>query len=584
MHAVHWSPLFRRLVLATGLALVALLLGARAAAGAEPERKNCPAGFVWVRMSGTACVQEKLPPNGRIGYDGHAICNDEYVGIYEFRPTKDGSPPPGAPYTAFSYLLECVTPEEKARRVAAASGHVNEGQLAQFLAENLVRFPRTEELVILGITAAGTVLAAAGAIKGAALGGAATSVRLAVPGGSPPFGPTLVPAAPPTPGVIPGLDESLPQDVTAERRAEVAGEIAADPKYQDLVAIDDRIRQLMERVASEADPSRWRLADVLEVGGDIAAVLSLIPGLSLPAGVISLIGTIGSAAAGQYSTEEVDEARRTLIEQLSMLRGRLASERDAVVKEYATGVPAHPPEEPPRTPAEEEASRTERRERDSTTLRGLDNGALDAERQRRTDGAVEALEKLQEADRRVADLERAKRELDIRHDVLNNWIELLRGTRGASLVAPGVSVPTGAVATDLARGDATTRAALVARASEEAREAWDWMKALKSGDDVAFLPGTTAQAAQAGLGGVSAAANVASLADWEMDRATEQNLGEIHAITSRLEFVRGRFAADLERAVEQQAVVRRAYETAVFDRRTAFEEFFRRCDARAAAR
>lgn len=81
--------------------------------------QNCPAGFVWIRMSGTGCVQaEPLPANGKIGYDGRALCIEPYVGIYEQRATSDGQPAPGTPYNSFAYLLKCVTQEDYEQAVA----------------------------------------------------------------------------------------------------------------------------------------------------------------------------------------------------------------------------------------------------------------------------------------------------------------------------------------------------------------------------------------------------------------------------------------------------------------------------------
>jgi hypothetical protein len=66
-------------------------------------------------MSGTGCVQEVLPANARWSYEGYAICNDGYVGVYERRPTTDGKQAPGTPYTSFAFLLKCVTPDEYER-------------------------------------------------------------------------------------------------------------------------------------------------------------------------------------------------------------------------------------------------------------------------------------------------------------------------------------------------------------------------------------------------------------------------------------------------------------------------------------
>jgi hypothetical protein len=81
----------------------------------DPERYNCPPGFVWQRMSGTGCVQEKLPDNARWSYEGYGICNEGYTGVYERRATTDGLPAPGTPYTSFAFLIKCVTPEEYER-------------------------------------------------------------------------------------------------------------------------------------------------------------------------------------------------------------------------------------------------------------------------------------------------------------------------------------------------------------------------------------------------------------------------------------------------------------------------------------
>jgi hypothetical protein len=101
-------------LLAVGLMLVVSATSARA-----QERENCPDGFVWERMSGQCCVQDRktLPRNGKIGYTGNSLCIEGYEGIYERRPTTNGEGPPGCPgYTSFVYLVECVTPEEWDKR------------------------------------------------------------------------------------------------------------------------------------------------------------------------------------------------------------------------------------------------------------------------------------------------------------------------------------------------------------------------------------------------------------------------------------------------------------------------------------
>lgn len=74
------------------------------------ERKNCPPGFHWVRLSGQCCVQDEgtLPGHGKINFDGTSICEDGYTPEYERRPTTDGEGPPGCPnYTSFPFLTAC---------------------------------------------------------------------------------------------------------------------------------------------------------------------------------------------------------------------------------------------------------------------------------------------------------------------------------------------------------------------------------------------------------------------------------------------------------------------------------------------
>ena len=92
-------------LLAVGLMLVVSATSARA-----QERKNCPDGFHWERMSGQCCVQdyETLPEHGKIGYTGNSLCEDGYVATYERRGTKDGKGVDGCPgYTSFVFLKSC---------------------------------------------------------------------------------------------------------------------------------------------------------------------------------------------------------------------------------------------------------------------------------------------------------------------------------------------------------------------------------------------------------------------------------------------------------------------------------------------
>jgi hypothetical protein len=143
------------MALLLGLLAVFLLdLALGASETLAQERKNCPAGFVWIRWSPNGCSQEMLPAHGKIGYDGYGICEEGYQGIYERRETTDGKSAPGSPYTNFPYLLQCVTPQEFAALEAA-------GKLpGQTAAGGRGASPR--DLATAGLVAGAAALAAAG--------------------------------------------------------------------------------------------------------------------------------------------------------------------------------------------------------------------------------------------------------------------------------------------------------------------------------------------------------------------------------------------------------------------------------------
>lgn len=87
------------------------------------ERKNCPPGFHWVRLSGQCCVQDEgtLPGHGKINFDGTSVCEDGYTPEYERRPTTDGEGPPGCPnYTSFPFLTACHATDSGGAAVPAS--------------------------------------------------------------------------------------------------------------------------------------------------------------------------------------------------------------------------------------------------------------------------------------------------------------------------------------------------------------------------------------------------------------------------------------------------------------------------------
>ncbi len=128
------------------------------------EKKNCPAGFNWIRLSGTGCVQEALPAHGKISYDGTSICEEGYSGTYERRATTDGKPAPGTPYTSFAYLKECVS---GASGAGAGGFSGTAGDIAKELYSG-GGWPSSGDLAGAGALVAGaaTLAAAGGRIRG----------------------------------------------------------------------------------------------------------------------------------------------------------------------------------------------------------------------------------------------------------------------------------------------------------------------------------------------------------------------------------------------------------------------------------
>jgi hypothetical protein len=131
------------------------------AAWAQVERKNCPAGYHWERMSGQCCVQdyETIPEHGRIGFTGNSICDDGYLATYEQRPTTDGQGPPGCPaYTSFAFLTSCVK---------SASGTSGGGISIRDLSEAVYHGgsgPSPQELATVGGLSFGVLVMSSGAI------------------------------------------------------------------------------------------------------------------------------------------------------------------------------------------------------------------------------------------------------------------------------------------------------------------------------------------------------------------------------------------------------------------------------------
>jgi hypothetical protein len=130
-------------------------------AWAQVERKNCPAGYHWERMSGQCCVQdyETIPEHGRIGFTGNSICDDGYLATYEQRPTTDGQGPPGCPaYTSFAFLTSCVQSAS-----STSGGGISIRDLSEAVYHGGSR-PSPEELATVGGLSIGVLVLSSGAI------------------------------------------------------------------------------------------------------------------------------------------------------------------------------------------------------------------------------------------------------------------------------------------------------------------------------------------------------------------------------------------------------------------------------------
>jgi hypothetical protein len=325
MDAPRERSLLERLLAAAGLAMLAVLVVVPVVLAEEPLRYNCPDGFVWIRMSGTGCVQETVPTNGKIGYDGHALCIDPYVGIYETRGTTDGKGVPGNPATSFTYLLECVTPEEAVQRQVAGGG----GDLTSLLAGTPTELPDAEDLVVIGLTGTGGILLAASRFRRPTKPPAASST------GSPsrPLPSTSAP-----PGTSSPALEPLPTDPEEVRR-----------KLDELAAVDATLASLADRIRAAADAGQLSGQDWVTFLGMLADAVALIPipPVQLAAGGVSIGASLSLAVSDAAGWDEraIHRDMRRRLDDIARMRGIIMADRE--ILEQRREAPDPPPEQVP---------------------------------------------------------------------------------------------------------------------------------------------------------------------------------------------------------------------------------------------
>lgn len=247
---------------------------------------NCPAGFVWIRMSGTGCVQEALPAQGKIGYDGHALCIEPYVGIYEQRATTDGQPAPGTPYNSFAYLLSCVAQEDYEQAVA---------EMAEDSGGTL------SVATVAGLSVVGAAVV---------LGGAA---------------------------VLAGRRRSGPHLRQNPRVTEINNRLDALAKERsDLDAKAEQLRRRLNR-------KEWNASDLNEILGVITSLVSagataeatrlgteLAKAVAKWTGVLSAASTAGGLV---FSEEEIRDMLVTSLEKIGLEQGEIESEQASLQAE-----------------------------------------------------------------------------------------------------------------------------------------------------------------------------------------------------------------------------------------------------------
>ena len=553
MQAVPRAVVLRRLLLAAGLALLALLLVAGRASAAGPERYNCPVGFIWDRMSGTACVQEKVPTNGKIGYDGHALCIDPYVGIYEFRPTTDGKPPPGAPYTSFSYLLECVTPAEFEARQARAGQPAVLADAARLLASEGRSLP-PGEVILLGALGSGTILiAAAPAFR--RQGG----LKPATVVGQPPASTSATESAPAAPPAEEASQPVLPTDPDEIRR-----------RLKTLDEVDVNLRAQSVVIREKADAGRLTPQDVVAWAGIVSDLVGLLPfpPTQLPAGIVSMASNIAGLVGDAYDTRALDRAVRANLADVARMQGIIAAEREQLTTALDANQHGPVPEEPPEAPPVDPAL--------------LPDETLRAERDRLNDHVSQRFEEDQRTSRELDRLRAAQRQQEDQVRALRRVLDAMDADREGL----DKSLFGGANTTEniLAGLDGFVRAHQEGRLAVLDALAHDAMvEAPLSGFGAAF---DRAVEARAKLQGVRTAAEFGSLVggataalsaqQWLVERSAEQAHQLIEQAIEGHQYQVGRLDQDARLAQERANATERAFHDSVSRRNALRAEFDRR--------
>jgi hypothetical protein len=243
-------------------------------------------------MSGTGCVQERstLPEHGKIGYDGHALCIEPYIGIYEQRKTTDGQPAPGSPYTSFAYLKKCVTQEQYDAAIAKEKERRGESDSGM---PSGLRTGAAGLAVVAGLVA---------------LGSAAVLVNR---------------HRKPTP------DEIAEKERLAERKKDLEKRLA------NAVEARDQLRQTLQHMREELTSDSWDLDDLNNVVGLVTSLLGLGGTWAKGWGITSILSTLKSEGTAVLSDAEAEEKINQLLERMELAVGASEAEVNALTQDLA---------------------------------------------------------------------------------------------------------------------------------------------------------------------------------------------------------------------------------------------------------
>jgi hypothetical protein len=410
----------------TAVALLFLLVATLPVRAASPNPDGCPDGYHFEASSGVGCVQDSLPPNARYSYTSQAICNDPFIDVRAPGPNDYGRDP------NVTYLVECITAEEAARRAGEAApvplGTGPLDDIAGWLADGdpVMPDPKDSDLGGLAATAALMIGAVGAAMAtGSALAGASKAATAGATSATPGGGSGAAQGPAPVTPALDGAREALGTAAAIPMHAvggltTAAGSGLPLPRAE-LVSAGLSIARSMKRLTDEPDPTNYSPGDMAQLLGDAAQIGALATILAPATGLVSLAGS-GAATAADAAPAEVFDRLRRGFGQLGYMQGVLDENVSAVDGKLAgldgttPGAAGSTPPPGPGDPA------------------GLSNKELRALRAAWAEHADCLFDALIEAQAEMADLDNRRRNLAHQIDAVNDL--LIRLDDGSKATVP----------------------------------------------------------------------------------------------------------------------------------------------------